>query len=158
MGWITPVRWQAKLNHVQNWAGFGKYLLPKIPLHSRTFWHLMIIVGFFPVVKWWNLCQNIFRGDALEREHRKRDAVWVGVCYALFPVWNVREGVGGESFINRDERLKVWVYFQQLYCAEAQGKFMQILFHQKWIRIHGLLRLLGFYDHKIKILNYLNWP
>lgn len=27
--------------------------------------------------------------------------------YALFPIWNVKEGKGGKPFINRDDRVKI---------------------------------------------------
>lgn len=73
-----------------------------------------------------------FWRDVLEREHRKKDASWAaGVYFAWFPVMNAEEGRGGEPFTDKGEHWKIWVHSRQLYQDKAQGKFKEILFHQK---------------------------
>ena len=55
------------MEHIQNGTGFGRHLLPKLPLLSRDFWHLMIIENFF---QWWNdeICAKTFlKGHTRER-------------------------------------------------------------------------------------------
>lgn len=113
----------SKTELYSEWSWFWKAFAAKDSSTAQCFLTRDGYTRIITVVKWWNLCQNIFRGDTLEREHRRRDASReVGVYYAWFPVRNA-EGMGEEPFTDKDEHSKTGVYSQPRNSAKAQGKF-----------------------------------